>query len=300
MSILGKVSRQYSRVTSGVRLILGTPTPSRSGLLGEFLHIETKRFLCRATGMRLSQERFFNYQVSFPDYIAFSDLFRDIFVLQEYAFDGPDDAVIIDCGANIGMSILFFKWTHPSSTILAFEPDAQAHEYLARNVEMNGLQGIELNKAAVFDRDGEISFYSAVHEDASSLLEMSVFPSSLGDRQVKSTTVTCARLSRFLDWPVDLLKLDIQGSETKVVSELAEAGKLSEVRSLIIEYHYDALNNPLGQLISILEGSFYYVSIHAFDQVRPPPYYWHRGHPYTLVIYASRIPESQMHAWQPD
>jgi FkbM family methyltransferase len=213
----------------------------------------------------------------------------EIFVLGEYAFDGPENSLIIDCGANIGMSVMYFKRTHPNSTIIAFEADDKAFEYLSRNIETNGLTDVHLNKTAVFDRDGEITWYSALHDTPSSLLEMSVFQSSLGEQKLKSTTVACAMLSSFIDRPVNLLKLDVQGAETKVLEDLKNTDKIKFVNDMIIEYHFDSVNNPLGKLISILEENGFYVSIHAYHQVKLPPYYKTRGESYFFVIFASRI-----------
>ena len=292
MGFIVRIYRQIYRLSTGFYLIFrNQPTSNEKMIfLLTFLRIESKRFLAKILPVfHPSKERFLKYKVSFPNYEAFSNLFMEIFVLGEYAFDGTENSLIIDCGANIGMSVMYFKNTHPNSTIIAFEPDDNAYKYLARNIEMNGLQDVHLNKIAVLDKDGEAKWYSALHESTASLLEMSVFQSSLGNQQVKSTTVNCARLSSFIDRQVNLLKLDVQGAETKVLEDLKNTDKIKFVNDMIIEYHFDSVNNPLGKLISILEENGFYVSIHAYHQVKLPPYYKTRGESYFFVIFASRI-----------
>ena len=291
MGFIVSILRQIYRILWGSYLIFrNQPTfKMKMVFLLTFARIETKRLIVKIFPFHLTRERFLKYQVSFPSYEAFSNLFFEIFALAEYAFDGPDDSLIIDCGANIGMSVMYFKRIRPNSTIIAFEPDDKAYEYLSRNIETNGLTDVHLNKTAVFDRDGEITWYSALHDTPSSLLEMSVFQSSLGEQKLKSTTVACARLSSFIDRTVNLLKIDVQGAETKVLEDLKKTGKLDLVNDMIIEFHFDSINNPLGRLISILEESGFYVSIHAFHQLKLPPYYKTRGVPYFFVIFASRI-----------
>ena len=51
-------------------------------------------------------------------------LFNETFVNAQYYFESDNDwPTIIDCGSNIGMSVLFFKRLYPQSKIIAFEPD---------------------------------------------------------------------------------------------------------------------------------------------------------------------------------
>ena len=50
-------------------------------------------------------------------------LYREVFAEREYWFatDNPRP-LILDCGSNIGMAILFFKSLYPDAEITAFEP----------------------------------------------------------------------------------------------------------------------------------------------------------------------------------
>src|ERR1041385_7511773 len=51
-------------------------------------------------------------------------LYHEVFAKDEYLFScDTESPVILDCGANIGMATLFFKWLYPQSKISAFEPD---------------------------------------------------------------------------------------------------------------------------------------------------------------------------------
>ena len=44
---------------------------------------------------------------------------------------------ILDCGANIGLSVIYFKKQWPNATVIAFEPDEKNFEYLNKNTEDN-------------------------------------------------------------------------------------------------------------------------------------------------------------------
>src|SRR5690349_14366069 len=49
---------------------------------------------------------------------------EEIFIDKVYLFHSAElSPRIIDCGANIGLSVIFFKRTFPSAKIIAFEPD---------------------------------------------------------------------------------------------------------------------------------------------------------------------------------
>ena len=61
---------------------------------------------------------------------------------------------IIDCGANIGVSVLEWKTRWPQSRIVCFEPDPFAFSRLKMNVDRNDIPGIECLNLALADTDG--------------------------------------------------------------------------------------------------------------------------------------------------
>ena len=73
---------------------------------------------------RVDNVRFFKYLFDVPDIPSFIWQFKEIFVDEIYKFDSKDEEpVIYDCGANIGMSCLYFKILYPKARITAFEGD---------------------------------------------------------------------------------------------------------------------------------------------------------------------------------
>lgn len=140
-----------------------------------------------------------------------------------YDFNGMStSARIIDCGANIGTSVLFFAKKFPTARITAFEPDGKVFACLQKNVETNKLLNIDLQKAAVYNKNGKLSF-SAQGADGGRL-------SNIG-----TTIVNCVRLKDYLQEPIDFLKIDIEGAETEVIVDCAE--QLRNVKNCFIEYH---------------------------------------------------------------
>ena len=225
------------------------------------------------------------YQLSYPDEKTFKGLFDQMFIWREYAFKAESETpLIIDCGSNIGLSVIFFKREYPLSRIIAFEPDSKTFGFLKENIERNNLRNIEIHNSAVYDITGMIDFYSDL--DRKSFVGMSV-TKRLREKNLRLDTnkVQSVLLSDYLSEPVDLLKMDIEGAELKVIRELKHKNKLCLIRQMFIEYHYNLTNpeNSLGELLSILELEKFQYIIHSGYV---PPYYLHQQKPYSFMIYA--------------
>jgi hypothetical protein len=73
------------------------------------------------------------------------------------------------------------------------------------------------------------------------------------------------RLSDHVDGPVDLLKLDVEGAEHQIMSEMASCGALAEVQSIAMEYHHhiDPNVDRLSEMLALLERCGYAYHIAA-------------------------------------
>ena len=142
--------------------IMRIPDPARRRpLLMSHLRIQFNLlFVYGLLGRRKTHERMLGFDVHFANYVQFATVFDEIFTTQVYQFTPMRaDPYIIDCGANIGMSVLYFKWMYPNARILAFEPDPATFELLTRNVATNRLEGVELHCAAIGGAAGEVPFH---------------------------------------------------------------------------------------------------------------------------------------------
>jgi FkbM family methyltransferase len=184
-------------------------------------------------------------------------LHREIFVdLQYYFSTKVRDPLIVDGGSNIGMSVLFFKALYPSARVLAFEPAQPAHDLLVRNVEANGLQDVEMHRAALGREDGEVPFFEDPADPAT--FRMSTRAERLPGT---ASAVRQRRLSQLVGEEVELLKLDVEGAEADVIAELVDSGAISHIRQLVVEYHHqlDPTRDFLGAFLERLrEQGFQY------------------------------------------
>lgn len=199
----------------------------------------------------------FGYRVRYLQRQALFLCFHDIFVRGVYRFATANPSpFIIDCGASIGIATLYFKSLYPQARIWAFEPDPETFSVLSANVKANRFRDVRLFGAAVWDTEGAVELFHPRGERDS--LRMSVDPSRAGGAR---TTVPAKRLADMIDQPVDLLKLDIEGAEQRVLRDLASSGKLSNVGEMVIEYHHHVGNGPsrLSSFLGLLEsGGFSY------------------------------------------
>jgi FkbM family methyltransferase len=169
------------------------------------------------------------------------------------------DPLILDCGANIGLSVIYFKHLYPQARITAFEPDQHIFSALQKNVAAFQLSGVELyNRAVWYSEDGldfqiEGGFSGRVAR-----------PGDPGPVRVPSV-----RLRDFLNQPVDFLKMDIEGAEAEVIPDCA--GLLGNVRYLFLEYHsHHSEQQTLHRLLSIIaEAGFRYHIKEAYTSPKP-------------------------------
>lgn len=183
---------------------------------------------------------FFGYKVHASSYFLMNYLFKEVFLSKEYFFHARNqNPFIIDCGANIGMSVLYFKKLYPHSKILAFEANSDVFNLLKKNVTSNHLTNVEMHNIALSDHDGEVSFYIS---DVPGTLLGSMIAERGGDIEIRCTA---KKLSTFIKdaETIDLLKIDIEGSEWAVICDLIEAMMLKKVDQCIVEYHHNMKEN---------------------------------------------------------
>lgn len=187
-------------------------------------------------------------------------LYREIFVRQNYYFAASDDRpVILDCGANIGMASLYFKWLYPKAQIKAFEPDPATFQLLKQNMSRNELD-VETHNCALWDEDAELDFFVDSKNPGGLLM------STDGSRWYgEPTKVKGRRLSEFMDGQIDFLKLDVEGAEHRVLCDLVATGKLKRIRQMVVEYHHRMGHQKscLAEFLLQLENAGFEYQIHA-------------------------------------
>ena len=179
------------------------------------------------------------YTVWFSQSEEFHTLKREIFTHNDYYIELDHQApVIIDAGAHIGLATLYFKRLHPHARIWAVEPQPESYALLKKNCEENMLEDVITLHAALAERGTT----TLLHHDATQLhwnSTASRFANAWnGLQSTKAIEVPALQLSTLIQdihRPIDLLKMDIEGSETAVLHEAAHF--LHKISHIIIEFH---------------------------------------------------------------
>lgn len=164
--------------------------------------------------------------------------FRQIFISKEYESPHlPNDVrTIVDLGANIGLSVVFFGMRFPCARIVAVEPDADNYRSLQANVAALG-DRVSTIKAAAWSMDGEIELE---FEDAEGNA-LDSWGLRVSEKDTKSSNPTkCYSIETLINLfeltNIDILKVDIEGAEYEVFSNDPKSW-LPRVNVIFIETH---------------------------------------------------------------
>lgn len=151
-----------------------------------------------------------------------------VFVWNEYELEYPPDVqTIVDAGANIGLSAVFFASRFPNATVLAIEPERQNFALLQRNTAP--YPNIVPLHAALWSEDGTLGL-----SDPAESVDSYRFSPGIARQAVQAFGV----LSIFRRLGVeilDVLKIDIEGGEVAVFHAAAEW--VHRVRMFVVELH---------------------------------------------------------------
>lgn len=204
----------------------------------------------------------FGKKLSFTDSLGFLHSLDEVFGEEVYRFTSDKESpYIIDCGSNIGLSIIYFKMLFPQARILGFEPDEKTFHILENNI-MDFGNSVIVKQEAVWTKDEDIEFYA----------EGSLAGSIVTDFANKGNklNVKAIDLKKHLNEEVDFLKVDIEGAENTLIFDLKN--HLHNVKNLFLEYHgIIGAEQNLGEILNFVkdQGFQYYIRV-AGETIRYP------------------------------
>ncbi|MFA9213120.1 MAG: FkbM family methyltransferase [Candidatus Methylacidiphilales bacterium] len=200
-----------------------------------------------------------SYKFHYTDAVSFLAIYSEVFNKKIYNFKtNSNQPIILDCGANIGLSVLFFKKMYPNAIIHAFEPDAEIFKLLKQNLQPYNFNDVFLHEKAVWVNDQDLSFVS--QGGSSGKIGFSENASKVG----------AIRLKDFLqNQQIDFLKMDIEGAEYHVLLDCKD--ELKNIKTLFIEYHsfYDEEQHLDEILLFIKSAGFTYYIQHETTSNSP-------------------------------
>lgn len=188
------------------------------------------------------------YQFEYADAMSAWPQWDEIFVHGSLSF-GTDGRAprILDCGANVGLASMYFKRCYPDAAITAFEADPALAAICRRNLAANRGHDVEVKHAAVWIENGTLEF---VCEGADSGAVAAVEPTVQGPKVV----VPAMRLLEWLQEPIDLLKLDVEGAELPILEDCRD--RLHNVRAITIDVHeFNPGRRQTGAIFELLASA---------------------------------------------
>jgi len=177
---------------------------------------------------------------------------KDYPLLEGYL--GP--ANIIDIGANVGATAIFFANAYPSANIFSFEPSPSNFAYLQKNVE--GIPNIKASNVGLSDCDSQVKLYLGL----SQCLQHSLIPSCEIGENFEIVTIKQASVALQEVGPGrNMLKVDTEGCEVQILSDLADF--LHSVDVIYLEYHSESdrlkIDNLLTPMFSLWHSTAHMV-----------------------------------------
>lgn len=156
--------------------------------------------------------------------------------------DGWTPRTIVDVGANVGATAIFFALAYPEATIRCFEPAANTFRHLKANTAW--LPTVEALPFGLSDAPAEVELYGGTAQCAQASVRLSV-----ETRSDRSEVIELRRASTSIG-PVEgpaILKIDTEGCEVQILTDLGERVEAFDV--VYVEWHSERDRRRIDELL---------------------------------------------------
>jgi FkbM family methyltransferase len=162
----------------------------------------------------------------------------------------------IDVGANVGFyTALAAAAVGPEGRILAFEPSGYAFPRLARMVQANQLGCVTVFQCGLGDQPGQTTLFGGVEDDPLGNHTASMVPHENPQRCVVEIDTLDRVAERLNVEHIDLLKIDVEGFEMRVLQGAAALIQASRIDHILIEcneYWLERINTSTTEITQFL------------------------------------------------
>ena len=140
-------------------------------------------------------------------------IFEQVFSEQQYNFEHPDPRQvkwIIDAGANIGLSAIYFSGKFPNASVISIEPNKENFKLLQKNTR--NYKNVTCINAALWYQKEQLDISNKEEKSAGYMIQSSL--DKTGDF-IESVTIN-ELTERYNIEEISILKIDIEGSEKEV------------------------------------------------------------------------------------
>lgn len=155
------------------------------------------------------------------------NVYEEIFLAKEYDIDLGDPKFIVDAGAHIGLSSVYFASKYPSAVIVAVEPEATNFLLLKKNTKKH--RNIVPIQAGLWCTQARLCIENLTAATWSFRVK------EVDDKDGIAAVSVGDIMKQFGVDRIDVLKIDIEGAEVEVLRD--SSNWLGSVDTLVIELH---------------------------------------------------------------
>ena len=190
-------------------------------------------------------------------------LCREIFLNDAYEGDFAEppqsvSRVIIDAGANVGLSAVFYANRLPDARIIAIEPEPSNYEMLQKNTAPYA--NITTVHAALWMENGPLRLFDTGAGNTAFQVGDTRKASGAEERGVVQAVTLEKLMEQFGIAYIDYLKMDVEGAEKEIFEHAAPW--IDRVGAIAVELH-DGMRSGCSESVRLAAKDF--------------PYQWQRG-----------------------
>jgi len=157
-----------------------------------------------------------------------------------------DNDIVVDIGAHIGIHTIHFA--KRAKLVIALEPEPQNFSLLKKNIKLNKVRNVITLPIALSDKNGYSYLFVSTSSGAHTLeIDHGVKLNVKFIDKIHIKTMTFDTLIRDLGIDkVDIVKIDVEGHEDKVLQGMKETLKNNPPRIIIVETDKDS--SIIGEL----------------------------------------------------
>ena len=162
--------------------------------------------------------------------------FEEIFkarIYSPYLEKNPKLKVVLDIGGNLGLFSLYAS--KYAESVFCVEPSAEHFDNITRMITFNELSNVRPLKKAIFTEDITLPLFGNKNKTMYSL-HSAVADQSIQPELVEAVTLATLFKANNIEH-VDLMKLDVEGTESEILSSQSFKEVADKIDTIVLEVH---------------------------------------------------------------